>query len=249
MRRAIALIDRSDVVLFCGSYIVLVVVWYGLGRAIMASDVIMRADYNAVQWLVRRRTPRLDYLTELGSSMSSTGIKILVTAVLAAVVFAVWRRWREPMVIVLSLLLEAMAFITVTYLVARPRPDVARLEGSSVDSSFPSGHAAAAVVYSAVLIVVFWHTRKWWVRIIAGIVTLSVAVIVAVSRVYRGMHYLTDVIAGCLLGAASVVCCWWLIDRVLRRTEDSHSGRGDTVAESLGDLDLSHPQPGLQATS
>jgi membrane-associated phospholipid phosphatase len=194
-----------------------------LARSILASDSLVRADTDAAQWFVDRRTPRLDHLTAIGSALSATTIKIIVTVVIAMVMVAVWRRWREPMMVVLPLILEAMVFITVTWLVGRPRPDVLRLETSPVGSSFPSGHAAAAVVYSSLLIVIFWHTRRWWIRLVSTIVTVSVALIVGLSRMYRGMHHVTDVLAGFALGAASIAICWWLVRRVLARSQHPES--------------------------
>lgn len=218
IRRALAPIRRSDVGWFFGAYAVLVIIWYALGRAVIASDAMMQADADVARWAVERRTPRFDRLTEIGSALSGTGVKILATAVLAGLMLAAWQRWRDPMVVILPLILEAMVFITVTYMVGRPRPDVDRLEGSPVNTSFPSGHAAAAFVYSALLIVVCWHTRTWWIRTLAGFVTVSVAIIVGMSRVYRGMHHVSDVLAGFLLGGVSILFCWWLVERVLHRT-------------------------------
>ena len=51
----------------------------------------------------------------------------------------VWRRWLEPLVVAVPLIVEAAAFITITFIVRRPRPDVPRLEGSPVDSIVPVG--------------------------------------------------------------------------------------------------------------
>jgi membrane-associated phospholipid phosphatase len=42
---------------------------------------------------------------------------------------------------------------------------------------------------------------------------------------YRGMHFLTDVVAGALLGLASVALCWWMIRRAVRRTGEPVGAR------------------------
>jgi undecaprenyl-diphosphatase len=209
----------SDVGLFLASYVALVVLWVGIGEATTRSAWLTSRDQSVAEWFVATRTAGLDTLSELGSNLAGTMVKVAVTAVLALGMRLLWKRWREPLMMVVPLVLEASVFITVTYLVARPRPDVERLESSPVDSSFPSGHVAAAAAYGALVIIVYWHSRRRVAR--AAIVVLSVAVpvIVAWARMYRGMHHLTDVIAGVLLGIMSVVLSWWLIHRAIRRTE------------------------------
>ena len=154
--------------------------------------------------MVAQRTPTWDHLTVLGSLLAETTTKVVVTAVLAVVFLWLWRRWFEPVFLVVSLVIEAAAFIVVTTVVGRDRPDVPRLDSSPVGSSFPSGHVAAAAAYAAIAVVVFWHTRKRWARILVVLVAVLVPVIVALSRMYRGMHFLSDTIAGAVLGCAAV---------------------------------------------
>jgi membrane-associated phospholipid phosphatase len=203
------------------AYLVLTAAWFALGELILSLDAVVRTDGAVDRWFVGQRTSRLNSLTAIGSSLSSTEVKVVITALAAGICVLLWRRWLEPLMLIVPLVLEASVFITTTWLVGRPRPDVARLESSPVDSSFPSGHVAAAVVYAAIAIVVFWHTSRRWLRAVAvGAVSL-VVVIVAYSRMYRGMHHLTDVIAGGLLGAVSVWVSWL----VLRPRGEAESSR------------------------
>ena len=127
--------------------------------------------------------------------------------------YALWRRWVEPLLVAVSLILEAATFITVTWFVGRPRPDVVRLEGSPVDSSFPSGHTAAAAAYSAIAVIVFWHTRNRWACAVSVVISVTLPVVVGLSRMYRGMHFLSDVIAGAILGAVSVAVTTIILTR------------------------------------
>lgn len=197
---------RQSVELLCG-WVVLTVVWIGLGALLtgpLAGGVIVRADERVANWMVSHRTPTWDHATVWGSLLAETTTKVVVTAVLAVVFLWLWRRWFEPVFLVVSLVIEAAAFIVVTTVVGRDRPDVLRLDASPVGSSFPSGHVAAAAAYAAIAVVVFWHTRKRWARILVVVVSVLVPVIVALSRMYRGMHFLSDTIAGAVLGCAAV---------------------------------------------
>jgi undecaprenyl-diphosphatase len=102
---------------------------------------------------------------------------------------------------------------------------VPRLDGSPVGSSFPSGHTAAAAAYAAIAVVVFWHTRTVWLRILSVAVTTLIAGVVATSRMYRGMHFLTDTIAGALLGCVAVALTTAVLVRSPEGAEIRQGGR------------------------
>ena len=213
----------SDLGLFLGCYALLVAVWFGLGKAVVNSSAIQELDESVADWFVDQRTPGLDSATVWGSGLADTFVKIAVTAVLAIAMRMAWKRWREPLMMVVPLVLEAAAFITVTYMIGRPRPDDP-LETSPVNSSFPSGHVAAAAAYGALVIIVFWHTRKFWIRALVILFSVLVPLVVALSRMYRGMHFLSDVVAGAALGVAAVVLSWWMIRHAIARTERALEG-------------------------
>ncbi len=191
-----------------GGYVVLVGVWIGFGELItgpFADSALTRNDRRIAQWFVAQRTPAWNQLTSWGSNLAETSTKVIVTAFLAVVFLRVWRRWLEPMLLVVSLVIEAAAFIVVTTVVDRGRPEVPHLDSSPVGSSFPSGHVAASMAYIAIAVVVFWHIRNRLARAASALVATVVPVIVALSRMYRGMHFFSDVVGGALLGGAAVV--------------------------------------------
>jgi membrane-associated phospholipid phosphatase len=195
-----------------------------------APNPITRADEEIAQWFVDGRTPLLDDISTWGAFLADTMTKIVVTAVFAFVALSVWRRWHEPVFVVITLVFEATVFIVVTVVVTRPRPDVPRLQDSPVDSSFPSGHVAAAVVYGAFVVVVFWHTASKLWRTVA--VTLFVAVVAAVAwaRLYQGMHYASDVGTGIVLGLVSLAVCRHVLGSPSRTPDRAHpagAGAGD----------------------
>ncbi len=203
------------------AYILLTACWVGLGFLVtgpLAGTAVADVDNDVATWLVDQRTPMLNDWSHMGGNLAETLVKIIVTAVIAGIMLLVWRSWREPFIVAAALVLEASVFITTTWIVSRPRPNVERLDSSPVDSSFPSGHVAAAVAYGAIAVVVFQRVRNRIARVIVVVVVVAVPIIVAWARMYRGMHYLTDVIAGALLGAASVIA----VVVVVRRA-DAHA--------------------------
>ncbi|HEY7816372.1 MAG TPA: phosphatase PAP2 family protein [Nakamurella sp.] len=170
------------------AYLALTAVWAGLGLLLtgaLAGTWVGPLDREVAGWLVGRRTPPLDGWSQVGSMLAETMVKVIVTAVIAVVMLLVWRSWHEPFLVSVALILEAAVFITVTSLVARPRPDVPALDEVSVGTSFPSGHAAAAAAYGAIAIVIFEHTRNTWIRTITIALVAAVPIIFGISRMYR----------------------------------------------------------------
>ena len=172
-----------------------------------APNAVTDYDVRLAQDLVADRTPQLDDWALIGSLLSSTVVKIVVTLIIAAIMAVVWRRWHEPVFVIGTLLFEAGAFVTITHIVKRARPPVEQLEGSTIGSSFPSGHVAAATVYAVVAMVLFWHFRSTLIRLVAAAVAVVLPLIVGAARLYQGMHHLSDVVAGVILGIVSIVIC------------------------------------------
>ena len=161
-------LERRDAAVLLGWFIGLVGVWWAVGALItgpLDGSGFVRTDERISEWFADGRTPRYDDLSAAGAMLADTFVKIIVTAIAAAVILAIWRSWRDVAMIVLPLILEASTFIVVTWLVGRPRPDVPRLETSPVASSWPSGHTAAATVYFAIVVVIWWHVRNTVVRV------------------------------------------------------------------------------------
>ena len=115
------------------------------------------------------------------------------------------------------------------FLYNRPRPSLVAPDALPSDPSFPSGHAAAAAVVYLTLGLLLAHTLarrelKIYVVLLAVLLTLAVGL----SRLYLGVHWPSDVLAGWTLGGMWALACWQA-ERMLRR-------RGLIEAEA-------HPEP------
>ena len=221
-------------------YVAFSAAWFVCGWLLthpLKYSFIVNTDESIARWWVKQRTTRLNSLSFAGSMLSDTVVKILVTAVVAIVMLIVWKRWLEPLVVCVALVLEALTFITVTTLVGRPRPDVPHLDTSPVGSSYPSGHTGAAVAYSAIVVVLLWHTRRRWIRVLAVAVAAILPVLVATARMYRGMHFFTDVVFGGLLGGASVIAT---VRVLTRAAADRHIEVEPLVEQNSSTTDLAH---------
>jgi undecaprenyl-diphosphatase len=160
------------------------------------------ADVN--RWFADHRTSFFNTLTAWGSRLADTFTIIIGTAVLA-LVFLVRRWWREALFIVLSPTIEVTVFLVVTFVVDRERPPVVRLDTAPPTSSFPSGHVAASVAfYVAVALIIDNRTRSALLQGLAWVLAVFAPLSVLLSRLYRGMHFPSDVLFGVLGGLASL---------------------------------------------
>jgi hypothetical protein len=191
--------------------IVLVGAMLGLGWLITREwvhDWPFTAEDGVDRSLVGDRTPLLNHVTAFLSTMASTPYAIGLTLLAAALARLVFHRWRETWFIAGAVAIEAGVFLVTTLVIARPRPAVPRLDVSPPTSSFPSGHTAAALaLYGAIILVARYHGASWPVWLL-----LLIPLAVGGSRLYRGMHHPSDVVAGLLLGAA---CLALMRDAVL----------------------------------
>jgi membrane-associated phospholipid phosphatase len=126
------------------------------------------------------------------------------------VTLAVAIAWRSGSTRLLAFLVATTAggavVSTVTkLLVDRPRPEVDHPVAEAFGASFPSGHAMGSTVVYGVVLLAFLPLVRPDRRRAATAVTAAVVLVVAASRVLLGVHFLTDVVAGIVLGAA------WLI--------------------------------------
>jgi membrane-associated phospholipid phosphatase len=191
--------------------VVLLVMLVALGwllSKVLSHDAVGRDDADVSRWLAGHRNRDLNEVTSVTTKLAET-LTITILAVLAVAVTAwVWRRWREPMLVAVAVAGEVTIFVTVTLLVDRSRPPVKHLDAAPPTSSFPSGHTAAAVaLYGALAVLASERARSALVRGLFIALAVLVPLVVAASRMYRGMHYLSDVLGGLLLGWLWLLAC------------------------------------------
>lgn len=99
----------------------------------------------------------------------------------------------------------------------RPRPEIVTHLREVVTLSFPSGHAmTTAVIYLTLGALLMRVAERRVTRLYIMGTAMLVTVVVGASRVYLGVHYPTDVVAGWLIGLSWALLCW-LVERALDR--------------------------------
>lgn len=184
--------------------------------SVHAGSGLARWDRAVADWGSRNATGTttrwLELITDLGGSA------YLLAAFVAIAVYDYARRRNVHVVLFLAAVLGGVLLVNnaLKLLVDRERPDVTHLVGAA-GSSFPSGHSsAAAAAWCAMALVV---SRRWprrW-RAVAAAAAALVACAVAASRALLGVHWLTDIVAGLVVGWAwFTVCALAFGGRILR---------------------------------
>jgi undecaprenyl-diphosphatase len=197
----------------------------GLGLLIvhvLEDGAFGRRDVRISEWFADQRTPRLEDLAQLGAGIADTLFVIPACALLLVVFAMVWRRWLEPAMVILAVIFEKALFLPATVVAGRDRPPVGQLDGNPPSSSYFSGHTGTAVaLYFSLFVVVTWHTRSRWMRTGAAVLAAAAVVVVGLSRLLLGMHYLSDVVVGVIVGALSVIVVRHALCRVDRYEGDT----------------------------
>lgn len=143
------------------------------------------------------------------------------TALAAAVLFTVDRTVVRPATVVLGVALAGAGWEIAKVTVARPRPPAGQqLSAIETGLSYPSGHVTGTTALVMTLaVVVTAQVRAPWVRRVVIAVATAVATLSAITRLYLGMHWASDVVAGMALGVAVATLAPPVVKNSLRQLE------------------------------
>jgi undecaprenyl-diphosphatase len=181
---------------------VLIVVLLGIAVSTSISDPFDRAVMGVVRSeVLRDPLAPLRWITELGSTAAVT-----IVAVLTFMIGVLIGPWRHGLAGAVTIGLASVGNQLLKATVARARPDL--LEPIVVEHgfSFPSGHSALGMVAYGVLAVLVMRSRLPLAARRAAVAALAILVLlIGLSRVWLGVHYPTDVLAGWTAGAVIVL--------------------------------------------
>lgn len=174
-----------------------VFVFAGIAEDVLTHDDLVMFDERVLQWLHARATPgRTAFFFFVTTWHNTLGV-LVMTGLLALWLAARkphdWRDW------ILRLLLSVPLGMLLNFLLKnifqRERPGFDQPILTLVSYSFPSGHTAAATLFYGVLAawLLTQLRRTWWAPVV--LLAASMVLLVALSRVYLGVHYPSDVFA------------------------------------------------------
>lgn len=172
-----------------------------------------------------------DWAEELGRDFTALGgVGVLVLVSLGALGYLLLaRRYRAALFTAIAVAGGILLSTLMKLGFDRPRPDLVPHDSLVYTASFPSGHAMMSAVTYLTLAAMLNRVQpelrlKAYILVLAILLTL----LVGLSRVYLGVHWPTDILAGWTAGAAWAALCWlamrWMQRRGQVETEESWSG-------------------------
>lgn len=212
-------------------FVAAVTLFLAVFQNMLAGD-ILRLDYYAYRIFVVYM--RRGWLTPIMVSFSELALPVVLLVMLLAVqAFAPGRR--PGLCAALNLVGVVILNQVFKFLVHRPRPEGFRLIAES-GYSFPSGHSMVAMAFYGLLAwMVYRYERDHLVRRVCVTGFGIVVVLVGISRIYLGVHYASDVIAGFCLAFAWLALYTTIVAPLLLPEKDTKLGADQTVM--MGALD------------
>ena len=152
-------------------------------------------------------------LTSLGGTLVTTLLTVFVVVFLY-----LYQKPRYATFLALAVLLGTAYVFLIKLGFDRPRPDIVPHFMRSLSPSFPSGHSAmSAIVYLMVAAVLARAFPSKPLKIFVFLSAILITIGVGISRIYLGVHWPTDVLAGWIIGATWVLTCW-MVEQALGST-------------------------------
>lgn len=172
--------------------------------AIAGTGVLQPDDTGTALGVAADRVPGVTtaaiVVTEIGNTVGSTVVGLVAGGVLA------WRGLRaEGLCVAAVPVVTSVVFTVIKRILDRARPPAELQVLPVANESLPSGHAAMAAAAWTALTLVLWPRLATRGRTLLALCALLWTAAVGLSRVYLGVHWLSDVLAGWVLGAGLAV--------------------------------------------
>jgi undecaprenyl-diphosphatase len=215
--------ERARLALRLGAAAVLMLVaavLFGIvARDVVAGERITVLDLEIAHWLRAHATPQLTTAMLLFTHLHST-LAIGIYSAVAAAVMAMRGQWHRATTVLICIGGGLALNVLMKHAFRRGRPVLEEPLLTLSTYSFPSGHVAGSTLaYGLLVVFVFRRSRNLPARVLALVGAGMAIAAVAFTRLYLGVHYLSDVIAGFLEGVVWLTLCLSALAEFRRRRD------------------------------
>ena len=203
------------VVLFCG--------WcFGeIAEAVSRGDSIVEVDRQVAVWFHQHATPTVTHVARTISSFGSVSW-LTTVSIAVALLFVLRRDWLNASLFTLVMAGGAALNVLLKHFFHRERPVLENPLVTLSSYGFPSGHTMGATLFYGFLALLAWrNVGNRAGRLACVIVACSLIVLIGLTRIYLGAHYLTDVLGALAAGLCWLVFCWTAFETLRWRRDSS----------------------------
>ena len=189
----------------------------GIAEDVVNGDPLILVDAQVAAWFHARAVPSITLSMWLISNLHDVlGITILASLL---ALFLIWKRdWYWVLALALVVPGGMLLNVLMKHAFGRARPSFDDPILTLATYSFPSGHVAAAtLLYGLLAAFLISRTAEWRWRVPIALVAFLIVTLVGLSRVYLGVHYLSDVLAAFAEGIAWLALCLTTLFTLRRR--------------------------------
>ncbi len=215
-----SLLGALGIFLVAGVIVAALLTWVftELAERVMAGGT-QAFDEAVLRWMSAHHTTALTgamlEITTLG-----TGTVVMMVVCVAALFLTLTKHKYSALLLLVATAGGLLLDMVLKLQFNRARPHVFIWGTQVFGSSFPSGHAmGATVTYSTVAYLAARLHRRAWARWLTMSVALLVILLIGVSRIYLGVHYPSDVLAGIIMGLAWAAFCMATLEAIQRFAE------------------------------
>ena len=159
-------------------------------------------------------------ITEIGDSKGVIPITALIL-----IVFSLCKKFFEVgLPVTLTVIVSRIINITLKLIISRERPDFKLFYAG--ESSFPSGHAQNNMaLYIAFLLALLLIVNSKKIKALLKVFLIALPIIIGITRIYFGVHYLSDVVAGWCMGALVAIVVHTLYFKVLNERKRKNADK------------------------
>lgn len=230
IKKVVLNLQSREPLVLVGLLLLVVGTW---GFIALADEVSDGDTVDFDHWAIRQMRTANDsaipigprWMAEVGRDITGLGgIAVLTLCIISTAGFlAICREYRTMAVLMASTSSGIIVSLLLKSVFSRPRPDVVSHLSDVYTSSFPSGHSMmSAVVYLTLAAILAPVLKHFWIRVYVLSCAVSLTGLIGLSRIYMGVHYPTDVLAGWTAGLVWAIACWLVARSLAKKRSETN---------------------------
>ena len=186
----------------------------------ISANEYLKFDEDVISLVQGIESPLLTDIMKFFTYIGSTASLIILSLVILFFLYRVLKHRLELVLFTAVIVGSPLLNLMVKLFFQRARPDLHRLIDIG-GYSFPSGHAMNAFSLYGILTFLLWrHIAARWARILLILFSMMMILSIGISRIYLGVHYPSDIIAGYLAGGCWIAISIWFFQRYQDRRKN-----------------------------